>query len=236
MSIEPLHNIVYRGSQAQEVGAPLLLLLHGYGSNEEDLMGLASQLDPRLLYISVRAPYALDFGGFAWFNIEWGPQGVRFDFEQALQSLEQIFSLLDLLQQEYHPERVVVAGFSQGASMALAAALRQPHAIAGVAALSGVCGPEILPEDRESVRGLPVLMTHGRQDEVIPIAQARESKDLLQTLPVELQYCEYDMGHAIDQACLEDLHAWLGVRLGDSLPRIDAVELEADAEKNTRGR
>jgi phospholipase/carboxylesterase len=215
MSIQPLLNIVHRGSQAQESGAPLLLLLHGYGSNEEDLIGLAPQLDPRLVCISARAPYSLDVGGFAWFNIEWGPEGVRFDFNQALLSLEQLFSLLELLRQEHQPERVVVAGFSQGASMALATALRMPHAIAGVAALSGVCGPEILPADPESVRGLPVLMTHGRQDEVIPLAQAHTSRDLLQTLPVELQYCEYDMGHAINQACLEDLHVWLGERLSD---------------------
>jgi phospholipase/carboxylesterase len=212
MPSTPLHHVVYKGQQAAERGAPLLLLLHGYGSNEEDLVGLAPHLDGRFVCASARAPHALDFGGFAWFSIEWGPEGVRFDYEEALQSLQQIYELLQGLCVQYTPERVIVAGFSQGASMALAAALNQPQSVAAVAALSGVCGEEILPADRESVRGLPVLMTHGRADEVIPIAQARTSKALLEQLPVELQYREYDMGHSIDAACLIDFKEWLDKR------------------------
>lgn len=137
---------------------------------------------------------------------------MRFDYEEALQSLQQVYELLQGLCVQYVPERVIVAGFSQGASMALAAALNQPQSIAAVAALSGVCGEEILPADRESVRGLPVLMTHGRADEVIPIAQARASKARLEQLPVELEYREYDMGHSIDAACLTDFKEWLDKR------------------------
>lgn len=212
MSNMLLHHVVSEGEQAAERGAPLLLLLHGYGSNEEDLIGLAPYLDNRLVCASARAPHALDFGGFAWFAIEWGPEGVRFDYEEALQSLQQIYELVQALRRQYAPERVIAAGFSQGASMALAAALNQPQQVAGVAALSGVCGEEILPADRESVRGLPVLMTHGRADEVIPIAQARASKELLGQLPVDLEYREYDMGHAIDAACLTDFREWLDRR------------------------
>jgi phospholipase/carboxylesterase len=214
MSAMPLHHIVYEGREAVAPSAPLLLLLHGYGSNEEDLIGLAPYLDSRLRCVSVRAPHELDFGGFAWFAIERGAEGVRFDYEQALQSLQQIYELLESLCQEHAPERVLVAGFSQGACMALATALNQPQRVVAVAALSGVCGEEILPADRDSVRGLPVLMTHGRQDEVIPIAQARASKALLEQLPVDLEYCEYDMGHAIDEACLADFKEWLDARCG----------------------
>lgn len=214
MSSIPLHHVVYKGRDAAAAGAPLLLLLHGYGSNEEDLIGLAPYLDSRLLCVSARAPHELDFGGFAWFAIEWEAEGVRFDYEQAMQSLQQIYELLQSLELEHAPERVLVAGFSQGASMALATALNQPQRVAGVAALSGVCGEEILPADRDSVRGLPVLMTHGRQDEVIPVAQARSSKILLEQLPIDLEYHEYDMGHAIDQACLADFKEWLDARCG----------------------
>ena len=204
-----LHHILHNQSK----GAPLLLLLHGYGSNEEDLIGLAPHLDARLFCASARAPYALDFGGFAWFNIDMGPEGVRFDFAQAMESLVQVYALVDALVEQYQSTSVHIAGFSQGASMALAAALKKPQAFAGAIALSGVCGEEMLPEDPASVRDLPVFMSHGRQDPVIPIAQARASKDLLDPLALALVYNEYDMPHAIDQPCLADLAAWLRERL-----------------------
>ena len=75
MTTASLYHIVHKSPDAPPEGAPLLLLLHGYGANEEDLLGLAPYLDERLICVSARAPYALDFGGFAWFNIEIGGGG-----------------------------------------------------------------------------------------------------------------------------------------------------------------
>ena len=204
-----LYHIVNNESK----GAPLLLLLHGYGSNEGDLMGLAPHLDARYVCVSARAPYEMDSGGFAWFNIDMGPEGVRFDFVQAMESLVQVYALTDALVEQYQPSSVHIAGFSQGASMALSAALKKPHNFAGAIALSGVCGPEMMPEDPASVRDLPVFMSHGRQDPVIPIAQARTSKQMLEPLALALVYNEYDMPHTINQSCLEDLAVWLKAQL-----------------------
>ena len=209
MTTASLYHIVHKSPNALVEGAPLLLLLHGYGANEEDLLGLASYLDARLVCVSARAPYALDFGGFAWFNIEVVAEGVRFAFAEAEEPLVQVLSLVDALRREHRPDRVFIAGFSQGASMALAAALKRPRDFAGVIALSGLCCPEMLPQDRASVQGLKVFMSHGRFDPVIPIAQARASSDLLAPLGLDLLYKEYDMPHAIAQPCLEDLDAWL---------------------------
>ena len=209
----PLYHIVHKSPDAPPEGAPLLLLLHGYGANEEDLLGLAPYLDERLICVSARAPYALDFGGFAWFNIEIGAEGVRFAFAEAEEPLAQVLFLVDALRQTHRPTRVFIAGFSQGASMALAAALKRPRDFAGAIALSGLCCPEMLPEDAAAVQGLSVFMSHGRFDPVIPIAQARASRDLLLPLGLDLLYKEYDMPHAIAQPCLEDLDAWLRARL-----------------------
>ncbi|HIG53621.1 MAG TPA: phospholipase [Candidatus Latescibacteria bacterium] len=209
MSESSLHYIVHNAPDTSAHDAPLLLLLHGYGSNEEDLIGLAPHLDTRLFCVSARAPYEMDFGGFAWFNIEMGSGVVRIDFAQAMQSLVQIYALVDALVEEYRSTSVYIAGFSQGASMALSAALKKSQAFAGAISLSGFCGPEMMPEDPASVRGLPVFMSHGRQDTVIPIAQARASKEMLDPLALDLLYSEYDMPHAIDQPCLVDLAAWL---------------------------
>ena len=213
MTTASLYHIVHKSPDAPPEGAPLLLLLHGYGADEEDLLGLAPHLDARLICVSARAPYALDFGGFGWFNIEIGAEGVRFAFAEAKEPLTQVLSLVDALRQEHQPARVFIAGFSQGASMALAAALKRPRKFAGVIALSGLCCPEMLPQDAASVQGLKVFMSHGRFDPVIPIDQARASRDLLAPLGLDLLYKEYDMPHAIAQPCLEDLASWLRERL-----------------------
>ena len=206
-----LHYIAHN----ENPGAPLLLLLHGYGSNEQDLLGLAPYLDARLMCVGARAPYALDFGGFAWFNIDMRPEGIGFDFDEARQSLQQVFALVEALAAEYQPSKLFVGGFSQGASMALAAALQQPHRFDGAVALSGLYGEALMPEDPETVRGFKVFVSHGVQDPVIPIAQARAAQALLDPLGLDMVYNEYDMPHAIDQACLEDIAAWLRARLDE---------------------
>ena len=98
--------------------------------------------------------------------------------------------------------------------MALSAAFSDPHLCDGVAALSGVVIPEMLPADPGTdLNGLPVIMTHGRQDTIIPVAQGRSSHGLLQALSLSLSYHEYDMGHEINQACLADVCDWLTARI-----------------------
>ena len=211
--MDSLYSVLHRGPEASASGAPLLVLLHGYGSNEEDLLGLAPYLDPRLVCISARAPHVLPFGGYAWFEIEWSEEGIRFDYEQAWDAVQRIADFVAELRHQHQPEQIALAGFSQGAIMALTLALRQPSEFVGAAALSGTCGEEMLPTEPESVRGLPIFMAHGRQDEIIPIEQARAARDLLQALPVDLSYLEYDMGHAIDAECLADWRQWLSGRL-----------------------
>ena len=143
------------------------------------------------------------------------PEGISFDFDEAMQSLQQVLELVEALAAECQPSKLFVGGFSQGASMALAAALKQPRTFAGVLAMSGVCGPEILPDDPALLRGLQVFMSHGRQDSIIPIAQARASKELLDPLGKDLSYTEYDMPHGINAQCLEDVDAWLKERLNE---------------------
>src|SRR5262245_25714658 len=73
---------------------PLLLLLHGIGSNEEDLMGLEPYLDERFLVISARAPHQYGWGGYAWFEIEWLPDRIAIDRTQAEQSRDLIVQFI----------------------------------------------------------------------------------------------------------------------------------------------
>ena len=192
---------------------PLLLLLHGLGSNEEDLFSLAPAVDERFLVVSARAPVAMSWGGFCWFNIEFGPAGIIADLEQARRSLGLLPPFIDEVVRTYSVDEkcVYLAGFSQGAMMSLALMLSRPEKIAGVVAMSGRL-PEIAASvevDREALAGMPVLLTHGIYDPVLPVQQGRAARQYLESLPVDLTYREYPMGHEVSMESLRDVCAWL---------------------------
>ena len=192
---------------------PLLLLLHGIGSNEEDLFGLAPYVDERFLVVSARAPVALDYGGYGWFRIDFTPRGMEADMVQAKRSLELLPGFIDGLVETYGADarRVYLMGFSQGAMMSLGLLLTRPEKLAGVVAMSGRL-PRQVPErepDREHLKGKPVMVTHGLYDPVLPVENGRAARDLLGGLPVELTYREYPMQHEVSTESLRDIAAWL---------------------------
>jgi phospholipase/carboxylesterase len=192
---------------------PLLLLLHGVGSNEEDLFGLAPYLDGRFLVVSVRAPVALDYGGYGWFRIDFTPRGMVADVEQAKRSLGMLPNFIDGLVDTYRadPRRIYLAGFSQGAMMSLALLLTRPEKVAGVVAMSGRLPRQVLEREPDlgALAGKPVLITHGLYDPVLPVEQGREARDYLKALPVELTYREYPMAHEVSAESLRDVTGWL---------------------------
>lgn len=209
-----------RGPRGGEQAAPpLLLLLHGVGSNEEDLFGLAPYVDERFLVVSARAPVALEYGGYGWFKIEFTPRGMVADIEQARESLAVLPGFIDELVAAYGADgrRVYLAGFSQGAMMSLALVLTRPEKVAGVAAMSGRLPVRVLePEpDREALAGKPIIVTHGVYDPVLPVENGRAVRDYLRGLPVELTYREYPMAHEVSAESLRDVTGWLS-RILDS--------------------
>jgi len=217
MSATPLHTAVCEPRRSTTTRAPLLILLHGYGSDEADLLGLADHLDPRFRLVSARAPLPLDMGGHAWFPIEFTVAGLAVDYEAGERAMDQLGRLLTQLQEVSGNDAgdTFVLGFSQGGAMALGLLLARPDDIGGLAFLSGLWSKERMPQDPAvaGLRGKPVLQTHGCGDPLIPIAAARASRELLDELEVELTYREYDMGHQINSDCLRDLSDWLTARL-----------------------
>jgi phospholipase/carboxylesterase len=213
------HLVREPGQQRGQSPAPLLLLLHGVGSNEEDLFGLAPYLDERFLIVSARAPVVMGAGAYGWFNIEFTPRGMTADMEQAKRSLELLPGFLDALVNTYGADDkcVYVAGFSQGAMMSLALALTRPEKIAGVVAMSGRFPSSVLPHDldQNALEGMPVLVTHGLYDPVLPIEEGRGIQKQLQALPVELTYREYPMGHEVTLESLRDVSTWLSTKLDE---------------------
>jgi phospholipase/carboxylesterase len=212
-----LTHLVRRPVQGQ--GAPpLLLLLHGIGSNEDDLFGLAPYLDQRFLIVSARAPNAYDWGGYAWFQIEWLPDRIVIDHQQAAASRELLIRFIGEAAAAYgaDPARVYLLGFSQGAMMSAWVTLSQPDLVAGAVLMSGRIPEEMRDQIAapEQLQGKPFLVVHGTQDQLLPIQNGRASRDLLQQLPVDLTYREYPMGHEVSAESLADVVAWLSARLG----------------------
>ena len=193
---------------------PLLILLHGIGSNEHDLLSLAPYLDGRFLIVSVRAPIVMGQAAYGWFNIEFTPQGIRADVEQAERSLKMLSGFVDELIEAYPVNRqcVYLMGFSQGAMMSLSLTLAQPEKVAGLVAMSGRFPAQQILEptgERRALENLPILITHGIYDPVLPIEHGREIRRALASLPVQLTYREYPMGHEVNLESLRDVSIWL---------------------------
>lgn len=198
--------------------APLIVLLHGVGSNEQDLFDLAQYLEPEAVVVSARAPNVLGPKSFAWYPVEFTAAGPIIDAEAAEASRLILLKFIGELIATYNVDakRVYLMGFSQGAIMSLAVALTQPEKVAGIVVMSGRLLSEIKPKIVPHLNGLPVLMTHGRRDAIIPIKDARSASTYLSTLPVQLTYREYDMGHQLTAESLNDIVAWLKQQLAMS--------------------
>ena len=192
---------------------PLLLLLHGIGSNEHDLYGLTPFLDKRFLIISVRATNTLGPGSYAWFEVDFTSQGPIINPQQEEASRKALISFLKESITAYgaDPKQVYLMGFSQGAIMSASVALTRPELVTGAVLMSGRILPEIRPlvAPGEELRGFPFLVVHGTADMVLPITFGRASRELLSSLPVDLTYHEYPMGHEVSQESLSDVTSWL---------------------------
>jgi phospholipase/carboxylesterase len=204
---------------------PLLILLHGVGSNEEDLFSLVPYLDERFRIVSARAPHRLGPGQFGWYHVVFRPNGIDRDVGEAERSREQIATFIGEAAQAYgaDPRRVYLMGFSQGAIMSVAVMLTHPELLAGVVAMSGMLPHEVLPRQAspERLKDFPVMVVHGTFDDVLPIQEGRALQKHLAGLPVKLDYREYSMAHQISDESLDDVCGWLIERLDNRAQNTD---------------
>jgi phospholipase/carboxylesterase len=197
---------------------PLLSLAHGVGSNERDLFSFASELDPRFVVVSARAPLTRGPDSYAWFNVQFLPTGFAITAQDLDTSRKVYAEFVTAAAQAYGADlaRIYTLGFSQGAIMSLVAALSQPGVFAGVVAMSGRIPPEAEPwlASPDETAGLPVFLSHGIYDNVIGIEYARAARAILERQRVDLAYHEYAAGHHISPEMFGDMTAWLAARLG----------------------
>lgn len=194
------------------VTTPVLLLLHGYGSHEEDLFSFANYLPEEYLIISLRAPLTLGFGGYAWYSIHFNEQQDKWsDDDEAKTAQEIILHNIDyhLEQFKLEGQKVSLLGFSQGAILSWAVGLSHPERIEKIIALSGYVNENIFGYAKEGLDQLRIFSSHGTEDPTLPVDWARKGIALVEKKEINVAYKEYPAGHSINPDNFADLLAWL---------------------------
>lgn len=211
-----LHHIT-RPSTLKE-NAPLLIMCHGYGSDENDLFSFASELPEELFIISVRAPYPMQPYGNAWYAINFDAQQNKWnDVDQAIDSRNKIAGFIDeaCLKYPVNKNNVSLLGFSQGTILSYAVALTYPEKVKNIIALSGYVSEDMieLNESNKAFSHLDFYCSHGNVDQVIPIDWARKAPKFLDTLKIQNTYSEFPIGHGVSPQNFYELKNWLQTRI-----------------------
>ncbi len=204
---------IFKEPKIKPVKPPVIVLMHGVGSNEKDLFSFANQLPDSFLVISLRAPITLSKDSYAWYHLTF-ENGTRVgNPAEAEASRLMIIKFIDQLKTKhaFNEKRVYLCGFSQGSIMAYSIGLTVPDKIKGIAAMSGRLLEEVKPivAPKEKLKNLQVFISHGTNDGVITINYARETVNYLKTLGISPTYKEYPEAHTISPAMFNDMLMWL---------------------------
>ena len=215
-------SLVHRERPAAGDAAGLLILHHGRGADEHDLLGLADVLDPerRLHIVTPRGPLTVaGWPGHHWYTV---PRVGHPDPETFHRAFDALAAFHDEVWERtgIAPDRTVLGGFSMGSVMSYALGLAGERPVpAGILAFSGfIPTVEGWQPDLASRADLPVFVAHGRRDPVMDVAFARRARDLLQAAGLPVSYHESDAGHHIDPDHLPSARRWVAAATGVSRP------------------
>jgi len=194
--------------------APLLVLLHGRGSNESVFISMAPNLDRRLRVVSVQGPIKMGEGRFAWFDLQRNSDGLRrYEGAEVLSMSDRLVAFIEAFvsHHELEPKQIFIGGFSQGAIMSLGTGLRHPKVVDGVLCFSGALYPEFLTDVPLSAeqKELSILVTHGKKDIVLPFAEIELAVNQLKSKGLETTFKQYDSAHTFPPENFRDFREWL---------------------------
>lgn len=194
--------------------SPMVVLLHGYGSNERDLFELRSFLPKEYIVIAPRAPYQIAPDGYQWFESEIVDGMYSGKQEHLTNSSKLIMKFIAEVVEEHggDPRQVYVAGFSQGAMMSYYVGLTAPDKIKGIGVLSGIMPASLKPMIKASpaLNKLRIFVAHGTADDRLPYVYGKEASDYLKTIGLKPEFHSYEgMRHRIAPAVMKDFVSWL---------------------------
>ncbi len=203
-----------RPAQNEAEKSPLILMLHGYGSNKEDLFSFANELPKEYIIISVEAPLSLGFGGNAWYSIDFNAAGDKFsNTDEGIASRNKISNFIDEAIENYpiDEQNISLLGFSQGCILSFALALSEPQKIKNVIGLSGYIDLKLVEGDYKTrdFSHLGVYNSHGSVDQVIPVDWARNNQHILKELSIDFIYEEFPVGHGVSPHNFHSFKNWL---------------------------
>ncbi|WP_336345595.1 alpha/beta hydrolase [Halalkalicoccus ordinarius] len=217
MDDSPLVHVSNEPDDPVEDAAPAVVVIHGRGADEHDLLPIAERLPGSLHVLSVRAPDRLQ-GGYTWYDLDLSAGGLHAsqpDEEGFRRSLDLIHEFVDWAIDSYDldPERVGLLGFSQGAITSLSALIERPERYAWVVALNGYLAAS--HEDRvEAAADKPVFVGAGETDRIIPAERAERAATLLREAGADVRFERYRAGHGTTPEEIEDVAEWVDERLG----------------------
>ena len=191
---------------------PSIILLHGYGSDENDLFSFAEYLPKKYTIISLRAPFETPMGGYCWFSINFNNSNEKWsDHKQAYQSILNLESQIDFFIQKYNlePDQIDLLGFSQGAVLSWALLLDFSIKINRAVCLSGYIDKSLLKEDIYSYRDIIAYSSHGTNDPVIPFDWAKTSIESLKENNPNVVFNSFQDAHNVSQENFQSILNWL---------------------------
>ncbi|MCA6363248.1 MAG: esterase [Bacteroidetes bacterium] len=195
------------------VKSPLLILLHGHGSNENDLFSLSNSIPDNWIVVSVRGPYQLAENSYRWYDVKMVNGKIAINIDEEERSRKMLMQLISEITQKYNADsnKIIVAGFSQGANMAQCAGLGTPNLVAGFGVFSGRFVEEFSPYVSQSatLKSSKAFIAHGSGDNMLPKTYAAENITKLKELGVQITYCEDTNAHSISTKQWSEFSKWL---------------------------
>ena len=204
----------YRIKKSKQIKGPYsgIILIHGYGSNMDDLFSFANYFPEQYTIISIHAPLELPFGGGAWYSINFDSNLKKWsDNDEAKNSLGKIIDQLDYFTSTYelNPNNISLIGFSQGAILSWSLLLDHPSLFRRAICMSGYINQEILQKSIGEYRNVLAYSSHGLNDFTVPYDWAKSSILTLKENNPKVVFNTYPDGHNVSPENFESILNWI---------------------------